>query len=127
MTPTKELLEQIDQQEKELVLDHFSEDDAWRLGCILVEQAQTQHARVAIDIRKPGQILFHAALPGATPNNDDWIRRKSNVVFRFAKSSLAIGVSLALTNTSIEQYSFVSSMEYTPSGGAFPFACKAVA
>ncbi len=40
MTATKELLEQIAQQERELILDHFTEDDAWALGSLIVEEAK---------------------------------------------------------------------------------------
>ena len=117
---TQELLDTIKQEEAELLLDHFDEHDAWRLGTILVEMARNRQAPVAIDIRRPGQILFHAVLPGATPDNDEWIRRKSNVVFRFGKASFAVGISLALAETTIEAKYFVSPLEYSPHGGAFP-------
>lgn len=120
MVPTKEMLDQIAQEENDLVLNQFTEDDAWKLGHLIVEEAKKQGARVAIDIRRPAQILFHVALEGATPDNDEWIRRKSNVVFRFGKASLAMGISLALAETTIEAKSHVSSMEYSPNGGAFP-------
>ena len=35
-----------------------------------------------IDIRRHGHQLFHAALPGTTPDNDRWIERKIRVVER---------------------------------------------
>ncbi|AEJ18287.1 heme-degrading domain-containing protein [Gracilinema caldarium] len=120
MIATQELLDTIKQEEAELVLPHFDEHDAWRLGTILVEMARNRQAPVAIDIRRPGQTLFHAALPGATPDNDEWIRRKSNVVFRFGKASFAVGISLALADTTIDAKYYVSPLEYSPHGGAFP-------
>jgi len=120
MTPSKEMLDQIVHEEGELILERFTEEDAWELGCLLVEEARKREARVAVDIRRPAQILFHAALEGATPDNDEWIRRKSNVVFRFGKASFAVGISLALTDTTIEKKSFVSPLDYSPHGGAFP-------
>jgi len=124
MTPTKELLEEIAQQEKELILDRFNEDDAWALGCLIVEEAKKRQARIAIDIRRPAQILFHVALDGATPDNDEWIRRKSNVVFRFGRASFAVGINLALADTTIDRKSYVSPMEFSPHGGAFPIRVK---
>lgn len=124
MTASKELLEQIAQEEQELILPHFDELDAWRLGTILVDRARARTAPVAIDIRRPGQILFHAALPGATADNDEWIRRKSNVVFRFGKASFAVGIGLALAGTNIDQKYFVSPLEYSPHGGAFPIRVR---
>ncbi|MEW6564666.1 MAG: heme-degrading domain-containing protein [Spirochaetota bacterium] len=120
MTASKELLEQIAREEQELVLPHFDERDAWHLGSILVELAQARSVPVAIDIRRPGHILFHVALPGATPDNDEWIRRKSNVVFRFGKASLSVGVALALAGTTIQDKYYVSPLEFSPHGGAFP-------
>ena len=120
MNPTKELLESLAEEESALVLDRFDEEDAWRLGCLLVEEARRRKAPVAVDVRRPGQVLFHAALPGAVPDNDEWIRRKSACAFRFGKSSLAVGVSLALAGKGIEEKSFVSPFDYSPHGGSVP-------
>lgn len=124
MTASKELLEEIAAQEKEFIFDRFAENDAWELGCLLVDEARKRGARVAIDIRRPNQVLFHAALEGATPDNDEWIRRKSNVVFRFGKASFAVGIALAISNTTIDQKYFVSPMEFSPHGGAFPIRVR---
>ena len=38
---------------------------------------------MVIDVRRFGQPLFYAALDGTTPDNAEWVRRKSNVVARF--------------------------------------------
>jgi len=124
MVPTNDMLDKIAKEEAELVLDQFTEDDAWELGCLMVEEAKKRQARIAIDIRRPGQILFHSALAGAVPDNEEWIRRKSNVVFRFGKASLAVGVSLALAEATIEQKYFVSPLEFSPHGGAFPIRVR---
>lgn len=126
MNPTNEFLDRIVAEEASVVLDRFDEEDAWRLGLLLVEEARRRKAPVAVDVRRPGQVLFHAALPGATPDNDEWIRRKSACAFRFAKSSLAVGVSLALAGKTLEEKSFVSSFEYSPHGGAVPIRVRDV-
>ncbi len=124
MTPTKELVARLEAEEKELVLDRFDEDRAWLLGSIIVNAARSHRAPVAVQIRRPGQLLFHAALSGATGDNDEWIRRKSAVVFRFYRSSFAVGVSLALAGLSIEEKYFVNASEYSAHGGAFPLRVK---
>ena len=126
MNATKELLDRITADESALVLDRFDEEDAWRLGLLLFEEARERKAPVAVDVRRPGQVLFHAALPGATPDNDEWIRRKSACAFRFAKSSLAVGVGLALAGKTLEEKSFVSSFDYSPHGGAVPIRVRNV-
>lgn len=124
MEPTKALLDSIESEEKELLLDHFEEDDAWRLGNLIVEEARGKNLPIAVDIRRPGQILFHAALPGASPDNEEWVRRKTNVVFRFHRSSFAVGVSLALAEKTLEEKSYIDSREFSPHGGSFPLVVR---
>ncbi|GAB1482352.1 heme-degrading domain-containing protein [Treponema sp.] len=124
MTANKELLDRIAAEEAELVLDHFTEDDAWKLGLLLVEAARKNGGPIALDIRRPGQILFHAAMPGAVGDNDEWIRRKTNVLFRFRKSSFAVGVNLGLIGQTVEEKYNISSAEYATHGGAFPICVK---
>ena len=83
------LLELLRAEEAELTLDRFDERDAWRLGVQLVEAAGAEGLPVAISIRRNGQRLFHAALPGASADNDAWLDRKCRVVDRYSASSLA--------------------------------------
>ncbi|HCM26536.1 MAG TPA: heme-degrading domain-containing protein [Treponema sp.] len=124
MTPTKDLLDRIAAEEAELVLEKFDEDDAWKLGNLLAKEARARGAPVAVDIRRPGRILFHASLPGAAGDNDEWIRRKANVCFRMEKSSFAVGIALALSGKTIEEKHYVSSMEFSAFGGAFPIRVR---
>lgn len=98
----------------ELVFARFDHDDAWAIGTDLRAQASERALPVAIDIRTPsGAVLFHAALPGATADQDDWIRRKAAVVFRFAESS-------ALVAARFEEMgrNWLDPAEYAPTGGA---------
>lgn len=87
-TPT---LEELERQERELQFDRFDFDTAWRLGVALVEAGRRADLPIAIDIRRAGQQLFHAALPGSAPDNDAWLRRKARVVERFHEASLHVG------------------------------------
>jgi uncharacterized protein (UPF0303 family) len=77
-------------EEAELQFSSFTDDDAWELGAALRELARRQEAPVAIDISRNGHQLFHAALAGATPDNDAWIERKQRVVHRFGHSTLHV-------------------------------------
>ena len=52
-----------------LVLPRFDEWAALTLGFGLVETARAAGAPVVIDIRTADRVLFHVALPGATPLN----------------------------------------------------------
>src|SRR5690606_5849189 len=68
--------------------------------------------------------LFHAAMPGATPDNDQWIRRKSNVVLRFHQSSLLYGQSLAEKGRVIGPDWGLDLMDYAGHGGSSPIRVK---
>jgi len=113
-------LETIARQEAALVLPHLDTDLAWRLGARLRGLALARRAAVAIEIRRCGQCLFHAALEGATPDNAEWLRRKGNVVTRFHRSSYAVGVRLAAQGTDITAKYGLPAADYAGHGGAFP-------
>lgn len=117
-------LAKIEQQEKQLVFPHFDLDTAWSLGQRLRSMGRERDFKIAIDIRRFDQPLFYAALPGTTPDNADWIRRKSNSVARFYRSSYAIGLTLKLQNTTLQAKYGVSESEFAAHGGAFPLTTK---
>jgi uncharacterized protein (UPF0303 family) len=107
-------------QEEELRFDSFDEDSAWALGRALVEAARVAGLGLAIDIRRGDQQLFHAALPGTTPDNDAWIERKSRAVRRFGHSSRYLGASCARDGTTLAERYLVDPREYAAHGGSFP-------
>lgn len=115
--------------ETELQFDHFDYDVAWALGCSIVEFAKSRSAGVVVDIRRNGQRLFHAALPGTSADNDDWIERKSRVVDRFGHSSLYMGVLMASGENRFSESTFEESYRLDASlfaahGGAFPVGVR---
>ena len=113
-------------EEEELQFTSFTNDDAWALGSTLVEAARLHSAPVAVDISRNGHQLFHAALPGTAPDNDEWIRRKGNVVRRFGRSSLHVGQLCRDQGTTIEEKYAVASADYAAHGGAFPLLVRGV-
>jgi uncharacterized protein (UPF0303 family) len=113
-------LELIAKQERDLVLPEFDEETAWKLGSRLRELATARRLPVAIDIKRFGQALFYSALDGSTPDNAEWVRRKSNVVARFRRSSYAIGLELKQTNSTLADKFELSSVDHASHGGSFP-------
>ena len=107
-------------QERQLQFSSFSEDAAWRLGSRLRAMAATRNLTLVIDIRRPGQPLFYAAMPGTTPDNPEWVRRKSNVAIRFHRSSYAIGLEMEQKQSSLEQRYGLPLADYAAHGGSFP-------
>ncbi|MET9732959.1 heme-degrading domain-containing protein [Streptomyces sp. NPDC006458] len=119
-------VEELQAQERRLVFPEFTPDDAWRLGSLLVELARERQAPVAIDIHRAGQQLFHAALPGATPDNDAWIARKRRVVERYHASSYLVGARFRAKGTTFEDSSRLDPDEYAAHGGSFPITVEGV-
>lgn len=81
-----ELIDAIMHQEETLILDRCDEDVAWRLGSMLREWGAADALPIVIDIRLFHRRLFFTALPGSTPDNIEWERRKHNVVERYSRS-----------------------------------------
>ena len=113
-------LERIGLQEQRLQFERFDAATAWALGMRLKEAAEAHGVAVAIDIQLHGQPLFFYAMPGTTPDNVDWIRRKRNVVLRFQRSSYAVGLHLQQQQTTLEKKLGVDTRDYAPHGGCFP-------
>ena len=97
----KDDLAKLAEQEKALVLPHFDNDIAWRIGTTLRDLAIQRKLAVAIDVRRFGQPLFFCALEGTSFANSDWVRRKSNVVAHFLRSSYAVGLDLRKKKTTL--------------------------
>ncbi len=79
-------LEKIARQERELRLPRLDAQVAWELGSKIRAMAVERGLTLVVDVRRFGQPLFYAALDGTTPDNPEWVRRKSNVVARFHRS-----------------------------------------
>jgi uncharacterized protein (UPF0303 family) len=116
----EEDLRRIQEQERRLQFDRFSPGDAWEIGLSLKQAAEARGARVAIDIQLQGRPLFFFAMPGSTPENVDWIRRKRNVVFLFFKSSYHVGLRLEQQGTSLQARDGYDPRDYAAHGGSFP-------
>ncbi|GGW20430.1 UPF0303 protein [Streptomyces capoamus] len=119
-------LEELEAQERRLVLRRFTHEDAWALGSLLVERARERRAPVAIDIHRAGQQLFHAALPGSAPDNDAWIARKRRVVERYGAASYLVGARFRAKGTTFEDSSRLDPDTYAAHGGSFPVTVEGV-
>lgn len=119
-----DVLEQLLQEEQELQFAKFNEEDAWKLGSQLVDLARSRNLPVTIDITRGTHQLFHAALRGTSPDNDEWVKRKVRLVYRFGHSSFYVGQVLKSKGKTLEQSYLVSESDYAPHGGCFPIIVK---
>ena len=67
-------------EEQLLLLPALDKRDCIEIGQIATQLATSQSLPVAIQVRLGDQIIYHAALPGSTTENDWWINRKARVV-----------------------------------------------
>jgi uncharacterized protein (UPF0303 family) len=118
--PIADDLARIAVQEQALQFASFDEETAWRLGTHLRSLAFARKLKLAIDIRRFGLPLFYASLPGTTPDNVEWVRRKSNVTARFHRSSYAIGLEMEEKHTTIYERYGLTVADYASHGGCFP-------
>ena len=118
------ILSQYLQEEAELQFEQFNEQTAWQLGNLLVKHATAKNLPVTIDIMRGEQQLFHAALPGACADNDEWIKRKVRVVYRFGHSSFYIGQKLKEKGKGIEEVYLIPESQFAAHGGCFPIIVR---
>src|SRR5262245_31008976 len=113
-------LEKIALQEKRLQFTEFNAAVAWELGVALRSAALKRGAAMAIDIQLHGHLLFACSLPGTSPDNWEWIRRKRNVVMRYHRSSYAIGLKHERAGTTLQDATGLDLRDYSTHGGCFP-------
>ncbi len=113
-------LEKIAQQEKKLQFQKFDAATAWQIGSALKAEAEKRGVSVAIDIQLGNHPLFSYAMPGTTPDNLDWIRRKKNVVNRYHRSSYSVGLRHEKLGTTLQNRAGLELKDFAPHGGCFP-------
>jgi uncharacterized protein (UPF0303 family) len=102
-----------------LILPEFTETTALELGMLLVRLARDDALPVVIDIRTPDRTLFHAALPGSTPLNGLWARRKSNTALLFQLPSFLVGARNSAKGETLARHG-LDPADYADNGGAVP-------
>ena len=107
-------------QEQELQFTKFDEETAWRIGSAVRRMALDRKLGLVVDVRRFAQPLFYAALPGTTPDNVEWIRRKSNVTARFHRSSYAMRLELDEKKSNLLDRYGLPIADYAAHGGSFP-------
>ncbi len=79
------LLNEIETQESECIFKNFDSTTALEIGNILISKGQNLGNKITIDISKFNQQLFHFAFDNTSCDNDEWIKRKNNIVKHFYK------------------------------------------
>lgn len=121
-----EVITVLEMQEEILQFNHFTNEDAWELGNMIVTEAKRRGLDVAVSIRlNNGYIVFQYA--GSTTNcsSQKWIERKFNTVRMLEKSSLRLYSELQKSEKTMEEM-FLDEREYACCGGGFPIRVEEV-
>ena len=121
-----DLISALREQEHRLVLDHFDEENAFVIGCGIRERALARNAPITIEIRSMARRYFFCALPGSTPENEDWGRRKANTVLRTYKSSMRAGLEYAAKGRAQWPDAGLPHSDFVLHGGGFPVSVGGV-
>jgi uncharacterized protein (UPF0303 family) len=107
-------------QEERLRFKSFDEADAWALGNLMRERAVQKKLPLVMDIQVAGRPLFYTALPGSTPDNSNWVRRKITVVMRLHKCSYRESRDIALSGRPLDELRGFHPIDVATHGGSFP-------
>lgn len=112
------------QQEELLRFDHFTSEDAWALGSLIISRVRERGIDMAVCIQKAnGHILFQHCTQGTALNNQNWMRRKANTVALTEAASLR-----AWANMNVKGQTFadmgLDPKDYAFCGGGFPIRLK---
>lgn len=117
--PRESDIAKVIRQEELLVFRSFDENDAWHLGQAMRAEASKYNQGVVVDIRRGENILFFTAMPGTNEENEDWARRKRNLVNLTHTSSYLIGLEIKFAGLT-DRIKDLEEINYAWHGGCFP-------
>ena len=97
-------------------MDH---EAAVALGEDLVRRSRAKGWPMAVSVKLGDHEVFHVALPGATPINDNWIRRKRNLIELTGEPTFLVGQRLAAEGKTLDDLN-LDEVDFAPAGGGYP-------
>ena len=111
-------------EEQLLQFDRFDQDTASALGAALVARARSASRPVTVEIKQGDTVLFAQAMPGASPDHADWIRRKNNLVKRTGHSSFYTHNEVRQAGGDHDRLPGLDMRDYAAHGGAYPIVVR---
>ena len=111
-------------EEKVLQLDSIDNLDAVNIGRIATEIAIDRKLPVAIEVRFGDWIVYHASLPGSTPENDWWMSRKARTVMLKHHSTMYERVSAEERGVDWHKENNLLEETHAIHGGGLPLITK---
>ena len=117
-------LDTIRRQEQALQFTSFDNDAALAIGNRIVEMAKADKVAVTVDVTVNRNPLFFHAMAGTSPNNVDWIRRKSNLVNRTGHASFYVHTDAVAKGLDYDNLPTFDPKDYAAHGGSFPIVVR---
>lgn len=121
-----EAIATLQQQQKDLVLKKFDEEDAWNMGVWMREEASKNNYAVGMSISLNHKKVFHCTMPNTAPLSDDWLRRKENTVYKFFKSSFEMAYFLDKNEQTAHSRYGLAHEDFAIAGGGLPITVEGV-
>jgi uncharacterized protein (UPF0303 family) len=117
-------LEILKKQEEQFQFEHFTNEDIWKLGKWMTEEAIRQALPIAISIRLfSGVIAFQYFCKGSKLNNETWMKRKELTVREMEMSSLRMCMEFEAAGKTMED-KLMDRYTYACCGGGFPIRIR---
>ena len=121
-----EVITVLSMQEEILQFSHFTNEDAWELGMMLVAESRRRGLDCAVSIRRNnGYAVFKYAGNTTNLNNDRWMDRTFNTVRTLEKSSLLVYTELQKSEETMVDIA-LDPKEFSCMGGGFPVRVEEV-
>ena len=122
----EEVITVLAMQEEILQFGHFTNEDAWALGNLIVAEARKRGLDTAVEIRlNNGYTVFKYAGNSTNLNNEDWMDKMYATVRRVEKSTMLLYSELKKSEETLEDIG-LDPREYSYMGGGFPIRVEEV-
>lgn len=122
----EEVITVLAMQEEILQFGHFTNEDAWALGNLIVAEARKRGLDTAVEIRlNNGYTVFKYAGNSTNLNNEAWMDKMYATVRRVEKSTMLLYSELKKSEETLEDIG-LHPREYSYMGGGFPIRVEEV-
>ena len=122
----EEVITVLAMQEEILQFNHFTNEDAWALGNLLVAESRKRGMDTAVEIRlNNGYTVFKYAGNTTNLNSQSWMDKMFATVRRMEKSTLLLYSDLKKTEETLEDVG-LDSKEFSCMAGGFPVRVEEV-
>ena len=111
-------------EERILTLSSLDLSNALEIGQIAKSLGHARNLPIAVEVRLFDWIIYHASLPGSSPENDRWIIRKARVVLLKYHSTMYERVSAEERGVNWHKENNLLDQTHAIHGGGLPLITK---